>query len=61
MRGDTLFPRFLEGDEVARIDGRRPLAAVFKKVSPPQIKRALSFIAYLVRCESAEWTPISHK
>lgn len=38
-----------------RIDGRRDLASVLKKIAPGQLKRALSFIWYLVQVEAVEW------
>jgi anaerobic magnesium-protoporphyrin IX monomethyl ester cyclase len=38
-----------------RIDGRRNLSAVLKKVAPAQLKRALSFVAYLARIGAVEW------
>jgi hypothetical protein len=38
-----------------RIDGRRNLSAVLKKVAPAQLKRALSFVAYLARVGAVEW------
>jgi hypothetical protein len=39
---------------LGRIDGRRTLSSVLKKVAPARLRRALSFVAYLVRVGSLE-------
>ena len=38
-----------------RMDGRRRMSAVLKKVPPAQMRRALSFLSYLVQVGAVEW------